>query len=286
MGNDAIETLVSTKTADGIQLHGVLIEPAGSLSKPAIVWIHGFGANFYFAPYLRLGHAVAVHNYAFIVGNTRGHDFGVMLEPHERTPYLGGAAWERLEESPHDLAGWVDFALRRGFAGTVLAGHSLGAVKVTAYQAQHQDRDVRGLVLASPPLRPSWNTRAYPPALAQAEQLVAEGRPEELFAGPWGPVSAQTYLSLDRFNFDQFGCATPSPNIARVGCPLLAVLGTQEEQVAMPKDLDVIKRNAIAAPSVETHLIEGADHFYTEHESEVAAILTHWADILSEVQHG
>jgi pimeloyl-ACP methyl ester carboxylesterase len=285
MSNDATEMLVSTETADGIQLHGILIQPVGSLPKPAIVWIHGFGANFYFAPYLRLGQALAAHQYAFIVGNTRGHDFGVMLDPKERTPYLGGAAWERLEESPFDVAGWIYFALRRGFAGTVLAGHSLGAVKAAAYQAQHQDPHVRGLVLASPPLRPSWNTRAYPAAVAQAEQLIAEGRPEELFAGPWGPVSAQTYLSLDRFKLDQLGCETLSLTIARLRCPLLVILGTQEEHVGIPNDLDVIKRNAVATSGVETHLIEGADHFYTEHESQVAAILAHWADTLSEVHH-
>jgi fermentation-respiration switch protein FrsA (DUF1100 family) len=140
---------------------------------------------------------------------------------------------------------------------------------------------VRGLVLASPPLRPSWNARAHPAALAQAEQLVAEGRPEELFAGPWGPVSAQTYLSLDRFKFDQFGCETPSPNIARVRCPLLVVLGTKEEHVGMPNELEVIQRNAVAAPGVSPHLIEGADHFYTEYEPEVAAILARWADTLT-----
>ena len=94
MSNDATKRLVSTQTEDGLQLHGVLIQPGKSLSKPAIVWIHGFGANFYFAPYLRLGQALAAHHYAFLVGNTRGHDFGAMLEPKDRPPYLGGAAWE------------------------------------------------------------------------------------------------------------------------------------------------------------------------------------------------
>jgi pimeloyl-ACP methyl ester carboxylesterase len=281
MSSDATKTLVATETADGIPLHGILIQPVKSMSKLALVWIHGFGANFYFSAYLRLGQALAAHHYAFLVGNTRGHDFGVMLEPRGRPPYLGGAAWERLEESPLDLAAWIDFALGCGFAGIVLGGHSLGAVKVTAYQAQQQDARVRGVVLASPPLRPSWNTRAYPAALAQAEQLVAEGRSEELFAGPWGPVSAQTYLSFDQFKFDQFGCQTPSPNIARVRCPLLIVLGAKEEQVSIPKDLEVIQRNAVAAPRVATHVIDGANHFYTGHEPEVAAILAHWADTLA-----
>ena len=142
MPADTTTTLVATETADGIQLHGLLIQPIASSLTPAIIWIPGFGANFYFAPHLRLGQALAAQGSAVIVANTRGHDFGVMLDPKAGSPYLAGAAWERLEESPLDLAGWIAFALHYGFAGTVLAGHSLGAVKVIAYQAQRQDEHV------------------------------------------------------------------------------------------------------------------------------------------------
>ena len=48
----------------------------------------------------------------------------------------------------------------------------------------------------------------------------------------------------------------------------------------MPDDLEAIRRNAVAAERVETHVIEGADHFHTKHEQEAAAILAHWADTL------
>ena len=280
MSRDCTQTLAATETEDGLELHGALILPVGRRPKLVFVWIHGFGANFYFPPYLRLGEAVATRNYAFLVGNTRGHDFGTLLQPRGRAPYFGGAAWERLEESQHDMAAWINFAERRGFAGVALAGHSIGAVKVTAYQAQQQDPHVLGVVLASPPLRPGWDTRAYPAALAEAEQMVAQGRPEELFAGPWGPVSAQTYLSFDRFSFDQFGRKTASPNLGHIRGPLLVVLGTNEEQVVVPDDLEVIRRNAAGAARLETHVIAGADHFYAGQEQQVAAILTRWADTL------
>jgi pimeloyl-ACP methyl ester carboxylesterase len=278
MSNVWTKTLAATETDDGLELHGVLIQPDGSIAKPIFVWIHGFGANFYFAPYLRLGDALADQGYGFLIGNTRGHDFGTLLEPTGRPPYLGGAAWERLEESAHDMTAWIDFAVQLGFVGIVLAGHSIGALKITAYQSRQQNPSVRGIALASPPLRPSWDAQAYPAALAQAKQLVAEGRPEVLFAGPWGPVSAQTYLSLDRFGFDQFGRDTASPNLAHIRCPLLVLLGTKEEQVVIPSDLEVIQRNAVATARLETHVIEGADHFYAGHELEVAAILAHWAN--------
>jgi hypothetical protein len=109
------------------------------------------------------------------------------------------------------------------------------------------------------------------------KRLVADGRPEALFAGPWGTVSAQTHLSLDRVGFDQFGVWTPAPNLGRVRCPVLALAGTEEGQVATPDDLEAIRRHAVAAPRVELHVVAGADHFHTGHEAEVAARVAGWA---------
>jgi pimeloyl-ACP methyl ester carboxylesterase len=93
--------------------------------------------------------------------------------------------------------------------GVALAGHSLGAVKAIAYQAEHADPRVLGLALISPPLRPEWDTGRYPDLLAQAEQLVADGKAEELLTGPWIRLSARTLLSTHRFDLDQFGRARP-----------------------------------------------------------------------------
>jgi alpha-beta hydrolase superfamily lysophospholipase len=280
MSHHSAKTLVATQTEDGLQLDGVLIQPAANPGSLVFVWIHGFGANFYFGPYLRLGEALAAQGYNSLIGNTRGHDFGTLLEPAKGTPYLGGAAWERLEDSHYDLAAWIEFARRSGFAGSALVGHSLGASKVIAYQAQRQDPHVQAVALISPPLRPSWSTCAHPAALAQAEQLAAAGRAETLFDGPWGPVSAQTYLSLDRFGINQFSRETSAPNLALIRCPLLVLLGNQDTFVATEDDLELIRENAVAAPQVATQVIEGAGHFYAQHEQDVAAILARWTDAL------
>jgi pimeloyl-ACP methyl ester carboxylesterase len=274
------KTLVAAQTADGLGLNGVMIQAEEHLPGPVLVWIHGFGANFYFEPYLRLAEAVAAHRYGVLLANTRGHDFGTLLQPAGHAPYLGGAAWEKLEEAHYDIAAWLDYVEGRGFAGAVLAGHSLGAVKVVAYQAERQDERVRGVVLASPPLRPTWDTRAYPDALAVAQRLAAAGQAETLFAGPWGMVSAQTFLSLDRFGFDQFGRQALSPNLGHIHQPLLAICGAQEEYVITPEDLDLVRANALSAPSVALHVIEGTDHFYSGHEERVATILSQWAETL------
>ena len=252
------------------------------MQQPLLVWVHGFGANFYFAAYLRLARAIAVHGVASAIVNTRGHDLAALLQPQQAAPYWGGGAWEKLEDSPRDLAAWLTFATNVGFPHVALVGHSLGAVKATYYLTQRQDARVLGLALASPPLRPSWDTGAYPAPLAEAEELVRAGHPEALIDGPWGPVSAQTYLSLDRVSFDQFGRAGLEPNVARVRCPILAVIGGEDTQVCTAGDLDMLQRNATGAPRVETHVIDGSDHFFNGHVVEVAELLVNWVTTLRQ----
>jgi hypothetical protein len=211
----------------------------------------------------------------------RGHDLATLLQPPAGTPDWGGAAWEKLDESPRDLAGWVDAATDAGFSGVVLVGHSLGAVKVTHYLAERQDPRVVGLALVAPPLQPAWDTRAYPAAVAEAERLVSSGHPQALFEGPWGAVSAQTYLSLDQVGFDQFGRTTDEPSLARIDRPIFAMIGAEDIQVCTVGDLDVIRRNAKAAPRLETHVIDGADHFFTGHVPDAADLLAKWVATLS-----
>jgi pimeloyl-ACP methyl ester carboxylesterase len=93
-------------------------------------------------------------------------------------------------------------------------------------------------------------------------------------------VSAQTYLSLDRVGFDQFGRSTKHPSLARIDVPIFAIVGSQDVDVCTPADLEVIRRNATASPRVETHVIEHADHFFTGHAAEVAALVANWVATL------
>src|SRR5947208_2060043 len=120
MRESQTKTLVVAETEDGLELNGYLIQPGERLASLAIIWIHGFGANFYFAPYLRLGEALADRGCTILIGNTRGHDFGTLLEPKGRTPYFGGAAWERLAESAYDMAAWIECAARLSYSDIAL----------------------------------------------------------------------------------------------------------------------------------------------------------------------
>ena len=279
------EELVYAQTEDGLLLEGAVIRPVDVAARPlGIVMIHGLTGRFYGPMIVRLGRLLAAGGYTFVTGNNRGHDFGTTIWTLGNKMRFAGGAWERFEESPRDVGAWVDFAAGLGLAGVVLIGHSLGSLKAVYYQAQRQDPRVRGLVLASPPVRAG---RAKPDLLALAEQMVAEGRGRDLL--PWGIVpvgggtlSALTYLNRARGDMDLFGAECPNPAVAQVRCPMFAFYGTDERWVGSGADLELIRRNATGSPRVDTRLFAGANHRYTDHEPEVAAAILAWLDGLAE----
>ena len=185
--------LVQVTTADGLRLHGALEAPLKVDSDspdghaPAVdVWlcIHGTGSNFYAASTLAgLAPKLLADGAAVLRANTRGHDL-VSTGPAGRGPL--GAAFERVDEAPLDLAAWIDFLKAGGFARIGLLGHSLGAIKAAFTLAADDPPRVERLVAVSPP-RLSYAYFCQTPrgeefrqTFAAAEERVAAGRGDEL----------------------------------------------------------------------------------------------------------
>jgi len=289
------EELVYTAAGDGVPLEGVVIRPSsGELHDVAVVWVHGLSSRFYSPTGVRIGRALAGHGHAFLAGNNRGHDAGVVIRrPSESEPSLGGGIWELLSESPLDVAAWVSFAAGLpGVRGVLLVGHSLGAIKVGYYGATHEDSRVLGLVAAS---APGSTVSPNPALLHQAQEMVASGRGRDLL--PWGStragagtMSADSYL--DRWqdggsHFDVYGLRPLEqggrrsvPLVASIRTPLFALYGGDEAWVGGAAELETMKRNATGALRVETRFFPAADHSYTGHETEVADQIAAWAATL------
>jgi hypothetical protein len=272
------EQIVWTSAEDGLQHAGAEIVPrAGSPHALPIVCIHGLYATFYDPPYIELGRALARRGFRFITGNTRGQGFGAVLRGPDWEPICGGGGWERFDEAPRDIAGWLAFAMSRGAEGVILLGHSLGARKVAAYQAERQDPRVRALVALSPAL----HIPPGDPAIDElAARMVAEGRGRDLL--PWPTVgcsmSAASYIEHARELTAVFAAPRGSPTVARLTCPLLALYGSAEGR--SEADLTAIRANARAA-AVTTAMVAGAGHLYVGHEDEVARLIATWAATLT-----
>lgn len=282
------EELVRIQAADGVELAGAVIRPTESAVQPLpIVWVHGFTGRFYEPAALGIGRRLAERGHVFVTGNNRGSNYGTIL--HVRATgegRLGGAAWERLDETPLDIDAWVGFAVGLGFPRVSLLGHSLGGMKVTYYMATRRDARVAGLIVASGPV---W--RFVGPAKeavereAEAERLVAEGRGLELllpFPAPGATtVSAQTVVSGRPLRAALFGHDGRPPAVALVRCPVFAFLGSEEAWLGTPADLEWLKATATAAPRCETRVFAGADHVYTGREAAVADAVADWVQTLT-----
>jgi pimeloyl-ACP methyl ester carboxylesterase len=285
------EELVHVRSEDGIANGGAIFAPPKNSVKPiAVIWIHGWGVNFYYPTYVKIGRALAERGYTCITANTRMHDIGTIAGWREEKRIRGGGYWGVPSEEVRDLAAWIAFAKDRGFKEVVLAGHSAGATAVRGYQAEKQDQRVVGLVLASGAVKVGGKP-TDPELLAQATRLVAEGRGEDLLRFPNRPfpsfVSAATYLDLAKAApemRDFFGVDLPKPPVTRIRCPILACYGTKEPDIGTAADLELLKtcvKRLSSGPSrVDTVMIQNADHMYNGEEAQVAQTIARWADTL------
>lgn len=278
------ERIVQVQSKDDVVDSGALFTPPNNVAKPiAVIWIHGWGVNFYSPTYLAVSRALAKRGYTIITGNTRMHDLGNVEAWRGEKRIRGGGYWGVASEQVRDLAAWIDFAEALGFKHVVLVGHSAGATAVRAYQAQTQDTRVAGVVLASGDIRPV--TRIPPPEwLSQAKQLIADGRSEEMVQGPFVSAATFTHIVNTPPEFkDFFGVQTTNGGVARIHCPLLVFFGTNGD-AGNEEDLELLKssiKRQHAGPSrVDTALIQGADHMYVGQEDRVAQVIASWADTL------
>lgn len=285
------EELVYVQSADDIVNGGAIFRPAqDSAKRIAVIWIHGWGVNFYYPTYVMVGRALAERGFTTIAANTRMHDIGTSAAERRGKRIRGGGYWGVPSEESRDLAAWIDFAGDRGFTHVVLVGHSAGWATVRGYQAERQDPRVVGLVLASGQVR-AGTPSTDPELLAQATQLVAKGSGEDLLRLPNRSfpsfVSAATFLDIAKTPpelIDFFGVQTPNPGVTRVRCPILAFFGTRESDIGTEADLQLLKssiqRQSRGPSRVNTAMIQNADHMYTGEEAQVAQTIAEWADSL------
>jgi pimeloyl-ACP methyl ester carboxylesterase len=287
--------IVRIVTSDGLYLDGMLCEPPKNDRGIVLVHCHGFGGSFYSQPFVdHISADVTARGYAFLSINTRGQSNLTVLfkdTPEGRGEATYGAAIEQFEESPLDLAAWIDFVEARGYASVALQGHSMGSIKVAHYQAKTQDARVKTVLLLSPPdIR--GQRRAAPEALQAehetiAERLVAEGRGNDLMPPRFFPypIGARAFLSIARpeskaavYNFHD--PRDPFETLGALQQPVLGVIGTLNEPVVNDPEecMALLEAKTVNAPYCQTAVIQGADHNYGEREHLLAAAIGDWLD--------
>jgi pimeloyl-ACP methyl ester carboxylesterase len=275
----AIHTeLVQFQATDGQVLHGLLFQPTEPRPPTdlALLLVHGVAMNFYTGPLPAFGQALAERGYHALCINTRGHDWISRGVP-DWSSFIG-ASYETFEESGHDYDGALTYLAERGYRRYVLMGHSLGGVKSIMYQGSRQRPDVVGIVSCSSP-RQYYSARVeeqpnFPQEMDEAEALIAAGRGDELL---WRWASGARAVFTARTFENKYGRHEQNdlrPYAARLGCPLLAIAGSAEHPYFPSYASELAER---AGPDRgELRIVEGANHFYDQHEQEVIDSITQW----------
>jgi pimeloyl-ACP methyl ester carboxylesterase len=287
---DFPEQLVYVRSTDDVVNGGAMFTASKTSAKPvAVIWIHGWGTNFYSPTYAMIGRALARHGYTAMSANTRMHDLGNVVGYRYGKRIRGGGYWGAASEEVRDLAAWIGFAEDQGFKQLVLVGHSAGWSAVRSYQAEKQDPRVVGVVLASGAVRAETRP-TDPEQLEEAKRLMAAGEGDALIRDPKRSfpsyISAATFLDIANAppeSKDFFGVQTDTlnPGVTRIRCPLLAFFGTRGD-VGNEEDLELLKssiqRQRSGPSRVDTVMIGNADHMYTGEEAQVAQTIADWID--------
>ncbi len=280
------ERISHVQSEDGYLLAGLCVTPKNWTGETLVIWLHGLNLGFCEPEYVRIGRLVAERGVMFISAETRGHGFGSWLRGPSGTK-LAGSAWELLAEAPADVMAWLSFAKESSARRVIFAGHGWGAAKIVYHIAERGSAGIDGVIIASSGslVRDDLD----PTQIGLADALIREGRGLDLL--PWGTrkgvapatVSAQVYASRARVQRELYGRGETRPALARVDVPILAWFGDREttKDRDVTAFLDTIRRNATAAPQVETRVLRGASYLYTGAEHMVAATLAGWVESLA-----
>lgn len=284
-----IGELVRAWTEDDLQLQGLYCTPHDRSDLPAVLHIHGASSNFYRSQFLdRLADVLTQSGFAFLTGNTRGHD--IMNKVYSKDPtatrYLG-VAYEVFEECALDVAAWTAFLRERKHKEVVLLGHSFGAQKVAFYQSDAADERVKGLIFMSPADRGLRNDALGSEAerlRSWAKEEMSSGRGETLLDAGFAPypMSARAIhglLAEAKSDIFRFGRPDEPWNVvAGLSCPMLVTMGTVAEFISTsPQDaLATLRDKAVSSPRCDTVVIEGAPHNYRGFEAQVAEVMLEW----------
>ena len=266
--------LCSFKTADNERLHGLLFTPETAQSDLALLLIHGVAMNFYLPPLSIFGQELARRGYHSFVINTRGHDW---ISRAGNLTKFGGSAYENIEDCLPDLDGALGYLQEQGHRRFVLIGHSLGAIKSLIYQGTRRRLDIAGIVSCSAP-RQFFSERAarqpgFREVIEKAEAMIAAGDSEELLSVGVGSTPG---IFTARTHVNKYGRGDRNdcrPYAKLLGCPLLAMVGSEEPQFFHEYAQEIV---AAASPRSIYKRVEGANHFYNRHMSDIVPMIEQW----------
>ena len=279
MGIEIVKFIAS----DGIILDGILNKCEEKTNK-ILIQIHGMISNCFKKRERTIAQKVEKMGIDTLCFNNRGSEV-VRYIKSETESFLGGTAYEKIEDCYYDIVGAIEFALSLGYENIYLQGHSLGSTKVVyTYNRLKEENskylnNVKAIILLS--LCDSSDTiemNKDDNYLKIAEEKASNGElmdlmPLESFVHPISVRSylqyARDYQSIDFARFDDDDYEFEVLN--KIDVPLFMRWGNVNELIKRDaKDLAQFMNGKIHNPNKDISYIDGADHTYYEKEEELA----------------
>jgi len=292
--------IVNTITSDKLHLSGFLSEPKNS-KENIIVHIHGMGGDPYTNKWYQSFHDLFPKNdCAFLVGNHRGTgSITMFLKDPDECPNYGNAL-EIFEDSVEDISAWVQFAKDLGYKNIFIQAHSLAPSKIVYFMNKKNLDFIKGLILISPVDMLGLtliNKELHERMLLESKKFINEGKGETLLSekvdGEYY-FSAKTYLNFfgEGSNCNVFCYSDRQHDWSMVNntkVPVLGVFGTKDAGILPVSNVtnaqNIFKKQFKSSPLVKTVVIEGAEHSFDNHESEVVdSVLQFIQDSLNSKQ--
>lgn len=186
-----------------------------------------------------------------------------------------------FEDIVMDIDTGLDFLEARGMQSLILAGHSMGSIRITYYQATQQDPRVKALVHFAPTMDmvgPGGAAEGLAPdydaKVAEAHAAVAAGRPGRDLSRDANPDTAlqpDTWIDLvggylygaEAF-LSHWGPAAKTRNsdwMPKVRVPILMMAGTYDTAVPAGR-MEALKQLAVNSPKVDHITYPEVNHFF------------------------
>ena len=283
---DVAENVITLITDDGAHVPALLMHPASGINthNPGVVIHHGgpggHPARGCCAPRWAGEHLAGL-----------GYTVVSPLSRHSSGRDAGTYRTEPFETATLDVKAAVDFLDTLGAQDIILAGHSLGSIRVSSYMVDTQDARVKAMVHYAPTrdmadwMRANMGEDRYLAVVDKMSRMVAEGRGDEMTIevyepsppAPPGNESASVMTARNWLNW--WGPAALTSNsvaLSQIALPQLLLSGDEDTFVTIPY-MEKLKAAAVKAPRVDLRWYEGGiGHLFEGARAEASRDTSDW----------
>lgn len=285
-GQGITQNVITLLTDDGAQIPAILMHPAKGMNthNPGVVLHHGgpggHPARGCCAPRWAAEHLASL-----------GYTTLNPLSRHASGRNAGTYRTQPFETATLDVKAAVDFLDQLGAQDIILAGHSLGSIRVTRYMVDTQDPRVKAMAHYAPTrdlaewMEANMGRERYLDVVQKTSNMVAEGRGDEYiyevyepsYPAPPGGESASLQTARNWLNWWGPAAQTRTTvGFGQLSVPLLLLSGDEDTFVTMPY-MEELKAAAVKAPRVDLRWYDGGvGHLFQGARDEASKDTSDW----------